>query len=134
MVSIAWRALMEATVSACFHLLQADVAVSINGRSGRFTDRVVDDDAVRAERADGIGCRRVAGQRKRLAAAAAEVDLLSRTAPAGLLNPRVAAECLEGGGLLPDPAKRTVAGAVEVQRRDLGGAVTGQRTPVRHDH
>src|SRR5687768_15264876 len=134
MVSIACRALMETTGSVCFRLLQADVPVAIRGRFGGLTDRAVDDGALRAERADRVGGRRVASQRKCLAAAAAEVDRLSRTAPAGLLHPLVAAERLECGGLLPDPAKRTVAGAVEVQCRDLSGAVTRKRSSVRHDH
>src|SRR5918994_1486028 len=53
------------------------------------------------ELAGGIRGGRVAGQRQRLAAAAAEVDLLQCAGAAGLRQPSRAPEALEGGALLP---------------------------------
>src|SRR5262245_65017849 len=97
MVSIACRALMEASGSVRFRLLQTDVTISIGRRPGSFTNRFVNDRALRAEGADRIGGRCIASQRKRLAATAAEVNRLSRAAPTRFPHPLVATERLKCG-------------------------------------
>src|SRR6187399_2357621 len=62
----------------------------------------------RRQRAGRIGVAGIAGQRKRLAAAAAEVDLAELAAFARLLHPTGAAIAVEGLGILPDPGNRMI--------------------------
>src|ERR1043166_8263317 len=57
----------------------------------------------RRQRAGRVGIAGVAGQRKGLAAAAAEIDLLEFAALARLGHPAGAAIAVEGLGILPDP-------------------------------
>src|SRR5438445_2647105 len=62
----------------------------------------------RRQRAGRIGIAGIAGQRKGLAAAAAEVDFPELAALARLLHPPGAAIAVEGFGILPDPGDRMV--------------------------
>src|SRR6476660_8556927 len=62
----------------------------------------------RRQRAGRIGVGGVAGQRKGLAAAAAEIDLAEFAGLARLLHPAGAAIAVEGVGVLPDPGDRMV--------------------------
>src|SRR4051812_36481965 len=75
---------------------------------------------VRRVPADGIGRRSVAGEAKRLAAAATPVLLLppERARAARLLHPVRAAEVGERVGLVPDPVERAVAHVGELEARD----------------
>ena len=86
--------------------------------------------------ADRIGGRGVAREPQRLAAAAAEVDLLAaeRAAPAGLLHPVGAAEARERIGLAPDPVQRVVADVGELEARDRRRGLARQHVAVRGDH
>src|SRR5215210_1319804 len=61
------------------------------------------------EVADRICARGIAGELKRLAAAAAEIDLASIAAPARVRHPLRSPEALEEGRLLPDPGQRALA-------------------------
>jgi hypothetical protein len=54
------------------------------------------------EMADGIGCGGIASEQKRLAAAAAEIDLATRAARAGFSHPFRSPKRLERGRILPD--------------------------------
>ena len=94
----------------------------------------VDDRAIGGERTHRIRTRRIARERESLTAAAAEIDVLARTAAARLLHPLVAAEGAEGARLLPDPADAVLAHVVEAERRDLRRGVTGHRASVGGDH
>src|SRR5690242_5882743 len=62
----------------------------------------------RRQRAGRIGVAGIAGQRKGLAAAAAEIDLAELAAFARLGHPAGAAIAVEGLGVLPDPGDRMV--------------------------
>ena len=62
----------------------------------------------RRQRAGRIGVAGIAGQRKRLAAAAAEIDLPEFAALARLRHPAGAAIAVEGFGVLPDPGDRMI--------------------------
>src|SRR3954464_15315979 len=62
----------------------------------------------RRQRAGRVGIAGIAGQRKRLAAAAAEIDLLELAALARLGHPAGAAIAVEGFGVLPDPGDRMI--------------------------
>src|SRR5580700_2768200 len=63
---------------------------------------------LRRQRAGGIGVASVTGQRKGLAAAAAEIDFLEFAALARLRHPGGAAIAVEGFGILPDPGNRMI--------------------------
>jgi hypothetical protein len=58
------------------------------------------------EMADRVGRAGVPGERERLAAAAAEIDLAPRTACARLLHPGGSAEGIEGRRIRPDVGER----------------------------
>src|SRR5919109_2018914 len=96
------------------------------------------DDAVvmRREPADRIGGSRVACQPQRLAAAAAEVDLLSseRARPARLLHPVGPPEARERVRLAPDPLERMLADVCELEPRDRRRRLAGQNVAVRSNH
>src|SRR3954453_6257080 len=62
----------------------------------------------RRQRAGRIGIAGIAGQRKGVATAAAEIDLLELAALAGLGHPAGAAIAIEGFGALPDPGDRMI--------------------------
>src|SRR3954465_1243409 len=57
----------------------------------------------RRQRAGRIGIAGIAGQRKSLTTAAAEIDFLEFATPARLRHPAGAAITIEGFGILPDP-------------------------------
>src|SRR5260370_13919830 len=77
----------------------------------------------RRQRAGRIGIAGVPGQRKGLAAAAAEIDFPELAALARLRHPSGAAIAVEGFRILPDPGDRMVrAHGLEFESRDaLGG-------------
>src|SRR3954447_25701869 len=104
------------------------IAVLILGQRG-FLQRMVDDLAEGGQGTHRIGIGGVAGERKRLTAAAAEVHRLARTAPAGLLHPAVPPKYPERLRLLPNPVQRMRADVVEAEARDLSGPVAGQDAP-----
>ena len=83
--------------------------------------------------AGGIGVAGVPGQRQRLAAAAAPVDLAPVARAAGLAHPFRAAEGLEGGVRAPDVAKRMIAHVPEFEARNGLGGVARQRLAGRRD-
>src|SRR3982751_1353752 len=62
----------------------------------------------RRQRAGRIGIAGIAGQRKGLATAAAEIDLLEFATPARLRHPAGAAIAVEGFGIPPDPGDRMI--------------------------
>src|SRR4029453_11421167 len=62
----------------------------------------------RRQRAGRVGIAGVAGQRKGLTAAAAEIDLLEFAALARFRHPAGAAIAVEGFGILPDPGDRMI--------------------------
>src|SRR5690348_12636385 len=64
---------------------------------------------IRGEMADRVGAGGVTGERERLAAAAAEVELTTLAAAARVRHPRLATEPLEQRRLLPDPGQRVLA-------------------------
>src|SRR6185437_7180337 len=68
--------------------------------------------------AGGVGVARVAGQRHRLAAAAAPVDLAPLARTAGLAHPVRAAEGREGGVQAPDVGERMIAHVPEFEARN----------------
>src|SRR4051812_33611266 len=81
----------------------------------------------RRQRARRICIAGVSGQRKGLAAAAAEVDLAEFAALAGLLHPAGAAIAVEGLGVLPDPGDRMVGtDGEEVESGNALGRMTRQ--------
>src|ERR1700754_4251510 len=71
---------------------------------GRLEDLLVH----RRQRTGRIGIAGVAGQRKGLAAAAAEIDLLEFAAPARLRHPAGTAIAVERFRVLPDPGNRMI--------------------------
>ena len=84
------------------------------------------------EMADRVGCARVAGQRERLATAAAEIDVAPRAASARLLHPRRAAEGVEGRRIRPNIGERVVAHRPEFKAGNGLGGVAGQHLARRH--
>jgi hypothetical protein len=87
-------------------------AASWGGRSARrpgFEDRAVPG----RQRAGRIGRGGVAGERERLAAAAAEVDAALVAGPAGRRHPVLAAERAQRRRIAPDVGKRTLSHAFE---------------------
>src|SRR5580704_838049 len=62
----------------------------------------------RRQRARRIGVAGIAGQRKGLAAAAAEIDFPEFAALTGLRHPAGPAIAIEGFGILPDPGDRMI--------------------------
>src|SRR5262245_15301620 len=73
----------------------------------------------RREGAGRIGIAGIAGQRKSLAAAAAEIDLAEFTGLARLRHPAGAAIAVEGFGMLPDPGDRMIGPyRLEFEARD----------------
>src|ERR1700738_2275281 len=62
----------------------------------------------RRQRAGGVVMPATAGQRKGLAAAAAEIDFPEFAALAGLRHPAGTAIAVEGFGILPDPGDRMI--------------------------
>src|SRR5258708_7920237 len=93
--------------------LETDVTETVALFFGCVLHGLVDDGSQRRQCAHGVGIRRVARQRERLAAASTKIDRLPRTASTRFLHPRVAAERLKCRRLLPDPAKRPIPHAVE---------------------
>src|SRR6185436_14139787 len=88
----------------------------------------------RRQRAGRIGIAGIAGQRKGLAAAAAEVDFPELAALARLLHPAGAAIAVERLGILPDPGDRMVrTHGFEFELRDAFGGVAGQDLARRRD-
>src|SRR6516162_6721963 len=88
---------------------------------------------VGSEVTNRIGCSDVAGEREGLAAAAAEIELPTRTARARLLHPRAAAEGVEGRRVCPDIGERTLAHVPEFKAGDRFGGVAGQHLARRRD-
>src|SRR5436190_11742518 len=81
----------------------------------------------RRQRAGRIGIAGVAGQRKGLAAAAAEIHFPEFAALAWLGHPTGAAIAVEGFGVLPDPGDRTIgAYGFEFEPGDALRGVAGQ--------
>src|SRR5580704_9580267 len=80
----------------------------------------------RRKMADRIGGGGVAGERKGLAAAAAEIDVAAVAALARLLHPRRAAEGVEGRRILPDIGERMFAYRPEFKPGDRLGGVARQ--------
>ena len=81
----------------------------------------------RRQRAGRIGVAGIAGQRKGLAAAAAEIDFPEFAALARLRHPAGAAIAVEGFGVLPDPGDRMVgAHRFEFEPGDAFGGMAGQ--------
>src|SRR6476646_8295724 len=81
----------------------------------------------RRQRAGRIGVAGVAGQRKGLAAAAAEIDFPELAALARLLHPPRPAVAVEGFRVLPDPCDRMIgAHGEEFEPGDGLGGMTGQ--------
>ncbi len=68
---------------------------------------------MRTKGADGVHGRRIAGEEKRLASAAAEIQLLSRAGAARFRHPIIAAEAFEGSGVMPYPLEISFAYRVE---------------------
>src|SRR5438046_6999532 len=88
----------------------------------------------RRQRAGRIGIAGIAGQRKGLAAAAAEIDLPELAALARLRHPAGAAIAVEGLGILPDPGDRMIgAHRFEFEAGDAFGGVAGQDLAGRRD-
>src|ERR1700759_5076418 len=86
------------------------------------------------QRAGRIGIGSIAGQRKGLAAAAAEIDLAEFASFAWLLHPAGAAIAVEGIRVLPDPGDRMVrAHRLEFEPGDALGGVAGQHLAGRRD-
>src|SRR5689334_7381255 len=86
--------------SRALRLSREDAVIPLGGRG--LGDAFIHDPPQRGEGTDRIGVGGVAGERERLAAAAAEIHMLPRAGPAGLLHPRVSPERLEAGRLVPD--------------------------------
>src|SRR5271165_3743680 len=82
--------------------------------------------------AGGIGRRGVAGERQRLTAAAAPVDLAPVARAAGLLHPVRAAKGVEGGARAPDVAKRSVADVPEFEAWNRLGRMAGPCRSAKH--
>src|SRR4051794_30373708 len=81
----------------------------------------------RRQRAGRIGILGIAGQRKSLAAAAAEIDFPELAALARLRHPAGAAIAVEGLGVLPDPGDRMVRpNALEFEPGDGFGGMARQ--------
>ena len=81
----------------------------------------------RRQRAGRIGIAGIAGQRKGLAAAAAEIDFAELAALARLRHPAGAAIAVEGLGVLPDPGDRMIgAHRFEFEPGDALRGVAGQ--------
>src|SRR5580704_9319327 len=78
------------------------------------------------EMADRVGRAGVTGERERLAAAAAEIDLAPRTACARLLHPGGSAEGIEGRRIRPDVGERVLAYRPEFKTGNGLGRVAGQ--------
>src|ERR1700722_2428957 len=77
--------------------------------AGRFLGRDLENPVVmRRQRAGRIGIAGIAGQRKSLTAAAAEIDFLEFAALAGFGHPAGTAIAVEGFGVLPDPGDRMI--------------------------
>src|SRR6266403_3749719 len=76
--------------------------------------------------ADRVGRAGVTGERERLAAAAAEIDLAPRTAGARLLHPGGSAEGVEGRRIRPDVGERVLAYRPEFKAGNGLGSVAGQ--------
>src|SRR5438105_9510490 len=105
--------------------IAVDEAADIAGRLGlRHLENLL---VHRRQRAGRIGVAGIAGQRKRLAAAAAEIDFLEFAAPAWLRHPAGAAVAIEGFGILPDPGDRMVgSNRQEIQPGDALGGMARQ--------
>src|SRR6185436_9526317 len=81
----------------------------------------------RRQRAGRVGIAGVAGQRKGLAAAAAEIDFLEFAALARFGHPAGAAIAVEGLGVLPDPGDRMIgAYGFEFEPGDAFRRMAGQ--------
>src|SRR5882757_9962168 len=97
-------------------------------RIGRFALGLLEDLLVqRRQRAGRIGIAGIAGQRKGLAATAAEIDFPELAALARLGHPAGAAIAVERLGILPDPGNRMIgAYGFEFEPGDAFSGVAGQ--------
>src|SRR3954452_461686 len=106
------------------------VGVALGLALGLLEDGLVQ----RRQRTGRIGVGGVTGQRKGLAAAAAEIDLAEFATLARLLHPAGAAIAVEGLRVLPDPGDRMVgAHRFEVEPGDALGGVAGQHLAGRRN-
>src|ERR1700678_1375668 len=80
-----------------------------------------------------VGCGGIAGDRERLTAAAAEIDLAPIAAPAGLLHPVRAAERLEGLAPAPDVRQRPIPNIFEHEAGERLCGMARQRASRRRD-
>src|SRR5262249_26037892 len=101
----------------------------------RLLFRLLEDLLVhRRQRAGGIGIARIARQRKRLAAATAEIYVLELAGTAGLRHPARAAVTGESLPVLPDPGDRMIgAYGFEFQPGDAFGGMAWQDLALRRD-
>src|SRR5579859_3474896 len=97
-------------VAACLRRPTGEIAIDEAVLlTGRFLLGLPEDHLMqRRERAGRIGIGSVAGERERLAAAAAEIDLAELAGFARLLHPGRAAIAIEGVRVLPDPGDRMI--------------------------
>ena len=87
---------------------------------------LLDPRVVGSEVAHRVGCADIAGEREGLAAAAAEIQLATRTTRARLLHPCGTAEGVEGRGIRPDIGEGAVAHVPEFKAGNRLSRVTGQ--------
>src|SRR5262245_51899970 len=99
-----------------------------------FRPRLLDQAVVRRQMAHGLGDGGIAGEVKRLTAAATEGDRAPVAAPAGLEHPALAAECLKTRGVAPDVAERTLRHRVEREAGQRVRGMTRKHEPVRTHH
>src|SRR5947209_1445613 len=87
----------------------------------------------RREMAHRISRVRIAGDGEGLAAAAAEVLIALGARAARLLHPVEAAECHEGGRVVPDIGERMLAHVPEIEPRNALGRVAWQHLTGRRN-
>src|SRR5262245_17428472 len=127
---IATRLVLRAATNAPAHAIASgrgvilsapsveEAALRAGDRARRLETRGLDQLVPRRELARRIGRGSIAGQRKRLAAAPAEVDRPAVAALAGFGHPRFAAVREERLGRAPDLGERPFFHAVEPERSD----------------
>src|SRR5262249_50303448 len=79
-----------------------------------------------------VGRRGITQELEGLAAAAAEIDRLTRATPARLGHPVDTAEAVERGRVVPDPGQRSPPHILDGQSGYLAGRLAGEHVPVRH--
>src|SRR5262245_48822945 len=92
---------------------------------------------LRCQPANGISRETVARQKKRLASAAAKVDLPPLAALARLLHPVGSTESLKYRRLKPDFRQAGTTNVGELQPADVAGGLARQHGPIRrygHEH